>query len=149
MGKAPLVLDINGWTVLDTNLAAEHVRRFGPTIAIDIWSVNQTVKLQDVLAQIDFGASHSCISPRLAPRLNVEPIGVLNTQIAGLKPEDIPVFRCGVTFPTGTKIEGDFAILPHLAEPHDVLIGRNILANCRVIVDFTSGNIQIHFKNPE
>jgi hypothetical protein len=41
----------------------------------------------------------------------------------------------------------DAAGLPSLPPPHDVLIGRDILAKYRIAIDFTTGAFCLHFKS--
>ena len=42
----------------------------------------------------------------------------------------------------------DFAILFHLKEPHEIIIGCDILYSARLIVDFMTGQWEAHFNIP-
>ena len=140
-----LILESEGWVRIRVTAKVEELRQFGPTLPVTV-SANSLSK--ETFAQVDTGANHSCISERLADQMGIPPHGALYQHPAGSEPEHTAVFRCAIEFPNGTKIDADMAVLPSLSDPHDVLIGRDILQTCRLVVDFVTGEWEIHFKSP-
>jgi hypothetical protein len=65
------------------------------------------------------------------------------------EPQDTQLFRCKLFFPGITQVTADFAILSHLKEPHEVVIGCDILHSARLIVDFTTGQWELRFLDFE
>jgi predicted aspartyl protease len=148
----PVIFDIDGWARLSVDATPEHLRVYGPCVLVDIQGITQstdtTPKIEGVVALFDTGAGHSCISPALAARLGIPSHSTLKQYAAGTEPQDTQLFRCILFFPGITQVTADFAILSHLKEPHEVVIGCDILHSARLIVDFTTGQWEAHFKIP-
>lgn len=72
------------------------------------------------------------LSSRLAKTLGASPTGHRRQKHVLSAATYVPFFRCLIAFPCGTSMEVDTAVLPSLLNPHDLLIGRDILATCRV-----------------
>jgi hypothetical protein len=126
------------WVGLTDTVNPEDLQRHGPTIPVRVGPANGEAE-HSVLAQVDTGASHSAISPRLAAFLGVRPTREVKANHPVHEPVLVDVFRCSLALPNGTVLEADCAVLPNLIHPHDVLIGRDILAICRLSIDFVSG----------
>ncbi len=126
----------------------DEILQFGPSIEIGIAPApfDGTGKIV-VLAQIDTGAICSGLRPGFAKELGLNKVGEATAHVAGLQPVVVSCFN--VRFYLAT-IEFDLEVveLATLDPPHDVLIGRDILSNCRIEVDFTSGLIVLHIKSP-
>jgi predicted aspartyl protease len=103
-------------------------------------------QIDDLVALVDTGAGHSCISPRLAERLGVPPSCEIEQHAAGKESINSPMFHYKLSFPEFFLVEADFAILSHLKEPTDVVIGCDLLHISRLLIDFTTGQWEMHFK---
>jgi hypothetical protein len=121
---------------LTVMMSTEELRHLGPTAELLFGPIGGS--LSPVRAQFDTGANHSCISAALAANLGPPTDQILQVAAGGIA-HNVPVHRCSLEFPGGTKLDADFAVLGHLAPPHDVLIGRDILALGRFEVDFKAG----------
>lgn len=97
------------------------------------------------LALVDTGAAGSAISIRLAQELSLEQIDSGELREAGREVVRAPYFKARLKLPPNVDIEIDLIGLP-MEVPHDVLIGRDILASCRLTVDFTSGVTCVHIR---
>jgi Retroviral aspartyl protease len=96
-------------------------------------------------ALIDTGSKSSCISPRLAPKMEGGLRGVRLSNIYGLL-EGPPTIRGLVRFKNGVEFIRDFSVLDHLA-PYDVLIGRDLLRECRMYIDGGTGHFRLYFRD--
>lgn len=65
---------------------------------------------------------------------------------AGREAENVGLYRCRIFFPMGLTRRLNSRILSHLKEPVDVVIGCDLLQGARLIIDFTTGRWEIHFK---
>lgn len=146
MGKKPMVLETEGWVELNTTMSVAELRQFGPTTDLKVRSAAGG-EYFEVLAQIDTGASHSCVGPALAAKLG-GPTGQLLQHQAGGQPAYAPQHSCEILLPTGNVVNVDLTVLAGLSDPHQVLIGRDVLAFCRLVVDFTTGKWSLHLKTP-
>jgi predicted aspartyl protease len=147
----PLVFDMEGWVRLAVDALPEELRRFGPCVEVSMQPVTQShepagPKIDKLVALVDTGAGTSCLGPKLAARLGITPKRTIIQHAAGAKSQNVPVFRCKLFYPGITQVEADFAVLSHLKEPHEVVIGCDLLYQSRVVADFTSGKWEIHFK---
>lgn len=136
------------WTRAGFTQTPDNLFRYGPTVNIGIGSPDDDSSQFSVLAQIDTGAAGCGISPRLAARLDFKPVGAGAIHEAGREPISADIFRVRLFLPF-MDIVLDVAGLPSLAEPHEILIGRDALTRFRVAVDFTSGVTQLHFRNDQ
>ena len=135
------------WAKIRITQTVDELIKYGPSIKIGIAPVPfEGAGLVTVLAQIDTGAAGSGMSPRLTRKLGLKPIDSGEIHEAGRTPIIAPYFRVRLILPS-TDIETDIVGLPSLNPPHDVLIGRDILTNCRLIVDFTSGLTALHIRS--
>ena len=138
----PLALDGN-WHRLCISGDASAMEQWGPNL-ISIAAVTQqgaTLAHHEVGALIDTGSRSSCISPRLAPKME----GGLRGVIYGVL-EGPPTIRGLVRFKNGVEFIRDFSVLYHLA-PYDVLIGRDILREGRMYIDGGTGHFRLYFPN--
>lgn len=133
------------WTKFGFNQPIKSLIEHGPAAPVGIGPAGSQTSIS-ALAQIDTGAAGCGISPRLVKRLNLQPVGSGTIHEAGREPVTADFFFVRLTLPA-MNIELNVAGLPSLALPHDVLIGRDVLARFRLLVDFTSGVTQLHFKN--
>src|SRR6266705_1868533 len=60
--------------------------------------------------------------------------------------EGPPTIRGLVRFKNGVEFIRDFSVLDQLA-PYDVLIGRDILRECRMYIDLGRGHFRLYFAN--
>jgi predicted aspartyl protease len=142
----PVCLSEDGWTKLIVVMPVEELRRVGPTLDIGMWPAGEPDSAIPLAALVDTGAGHSCISAAAARRLGVGPSGDLRLHAANSEPRSVPRFRCGFLLP-GVRGEAEFAVLSTLRHPHDALIGRDIMASGRLVVDFTTGVWQLHWRS--
>jgi predicted aspartyl protease len=133
------VVDPVGWRILRTKMTPTELRNIGPTLEVTLADPATPRKTRSVYALIDTGASHSHVSQRLAAMFTSPATGRFRQSLAGGETNDIPAFGALITLPDGVAIETEIGVLARLQPPHDLLIGRNLLRACRVIVDFTSG----------
>ena len=140
--------DKSTWTKIEFRQEVEDLFRYGPSTPVGIAAISGecTDKIK-VLAQFDTGAAGTVVSPRLVERLKLEPIGSGATQEAGREPITANFYFVRL-FLTGMEIELEVVGLPFLSKPHDVLIGRDVMANSTFTVDFTTGSSLFHFKLP-
>ena len=136
------------WTKIRITQTVDNLLKDGPSLKIDVAPVPfEGNGLTTVLAQIDTGAAGSGMSPWLTGKLNLRPVREVEIHEAGREPIVAQIFRVRLFLPS-IDIEIDIVSLPSLNKPHDVLIGRDILKNSRIIVDFTSGVTGLHIKSP-
>jgi hypothetical protein len=121
--KSPLVLDFDGWVRLGVDVPRDQLVQLGPVIPVSIepspakpGNVTNN-RFLGVPALIDTGASTSCIAPRLAQNLGVQPSQMKPIDVANRGTQVVPVYRYAITFPSGTQIDADFGILAHLKRP--------------------------------
>jgi hypothetical protein len=116
---------------------------WGPNLEVSIAAVTEqgtTLAHHEVGALIDTGSQSSCISPRLAPKMEGGLRGVRSLpHIYGLL-DGPPTIRGLVWFKDGVEFIRDFSVLDQLA-PYDVLIGRDILRE----VACTSMGVRVTF----
>jgi hypothetical protein len=131
-----------GWTNVAITQSVEDLLQRGPTIKIELSASGEAAEPIPVLAQIDTGAHPTAISPVIARRLGLQSTvpGYL-LQEAGRPPVDALEYRVRIRIPSASiGVEMNVVGLPALGDPHHVLIGRNFLAGCRLLVDFSTGN---------
>ncbi|UVK37633.1 hypothetical protein LHFGNBLO_004698 [Mesorhizobium sp. AR10] len=134
------------WTKFSFEQSINSLLKYGPTIRIEIGGIDLSSPKLSVLAQIDTGAAGCGISARIAKLLALKPIDVGQIHEAGREPITASIFAVRLYTPA-MDMELDVAALTSLADPHDVLIGRDLLARFRIAVDFTTGLTQLHFRN--
>ena len=122
------------------------MEQMGPNLEVSIAAVTEqgtTLAHHEVSALIDTGSKSCCISPRLAAKMDGGVRGVRN--FYGFL-EGRPTIRGLVRFKNGVEFIRDFSVLDHLA-PYDVLIGRDILRECRMFIDIGRGHFRLYFAN--
>jgi predicted aspartyl protease len=129
----------------------QSLQRLGPSLQVDIEiadpSPNSPVdRIKNILALVDTGASASAISPRLAARFSLAHTKTRSQFTIYGKAENVPTYFCKLLFPCGVDVTDDFAVLDHLSEPNEILIGRNLLARSQITIDFVSGIWAISFN---
>jgi predicted aspartyl protease len=135
-----------GWAKIRNTQAVDDLVKYGPSIEVGIAPIPFGTGRRSALAQIDTGAGGTAISPRLARKLNLKPVAKGTAHQAGLPPITAQYFRVRLFLPS-TDIEMEVVGFATLNPPHDVLIGRDVLANCRLAVDFLSGVTCLHIKS--
>lgn len=134
------------WAKIKITQTVDEILKHGPSLNVGVAPVPfEGTGMMTALAQIDTGAAGSGMSPRLARKLSLKPVGSGEIREAGRDPIVASYFRVRLFLPS-TDIETNIVGLPSLDPPHDVLIGRDILANCRLLVDFTRGLTGLHIK---
>ena len=125
------------------------MEQMGPNLEVSIAAVTEqgtTLAHHEVGALIDTGSKSSCISPRLAPKMEGGLRGVRSlSHIYGLL-EGPPTIRGLVRFKNGVEFIRDFSVLDYLA-PYDVLIGRDILREGRMYIDGSTGHFRLYFPD--
>jgi hypothetical protein len=125
------------------------MEQMGPSLEVSIAAVTEqgtTLAHHEVGALIDTGSKSSCISPRLAPKMEGGIRGVRRlSHIYGFL-EGPPTIRGLVRFKNGVEFIRDFSVLDHLA-PYDVLIGRDILREGRMYIDGGTGHFRLYFPD--
>lgn len=124
------------------------MRSFGPTMEIGVTFVTQTPaisRIDRVLALIDTGAGRSCLAQHFINSINAKPNTDIGITHPDGKTERIPAFTCIFHYPKGIDTKIDCAIWPNLAKPHDILIGRDILKDTRLLVNFKTGEWELCF----
>jgi hypothetical protein len=115
----------------------------GPTIALSLRALlpdgSSGTLISNLLAQFDTGASRSCITLAVATKLGTQPSSVTASRIAGDQELALPTYKCAFVFPDGTTWATEIPALSYLGPPHDILIGRDLMNNSRLLVDFTTG----------
>jgi predicted aspartyl protease len=136
-----------GWAKIRITQKADDLIQHGPTIPVVVVRLPvDPTRMQCVYAQIDTGAAGSIISDSLANRLGLERIDFGEVRQAGRVVITAPYFHVRFILGRGIEIDLDVAALSTFDPPHDVLLGRDILASCRLDVDFLSGETRLHIK---
>jgi predicted aspartyl protease len=134
-----------GWAKITFRQTVDELIQNGPTIEIGVTCIDSGNGAR-VLAQIDTGAAGTGVSAKLAERLGLMPYGEHGEiHEAGRERLVVPYHFVRLTLPHA-DIEHEVACLPSLGAPHDVLIGRDILANSRLVVDFIAGVVGLHIR---
>jgi hypothetical protein len=137
-----------GWTKIRITQPINDLIKNGPSIRVGIAPMPfEGPGMTSVLALIDTGTSGTGISPRLRSKLALKPIDVGFAHEAGREPIEGHYFKVRLFFPAGIQVDIDVFGLPSVTTNHDILIGRDILASCRLAVDFVSGVTRLHFKS--
>lgn len=136
------------WNSVGFNQRVDDLMQHGPTAHVGVAAIPYSSgSAIAALAQFDTGAAGTEISPRLVERLGLKPVGVGIIQEAGREPLAADFFTICLWLPgIDRRIELDVAGLPSLADPHDVLIGRDVMSSFKLVVDFISGATLLHFK---
>jgi hypothetical protein len=136
------------WHCLSISFDPMAMEQMGPNLQVNIAAVTEketTLAHHEVSALVDTGSKSSCISPRLAPRMEGGVRGVRSLpHIYGLL-EGPPTIRGLVRFKNGIEFIRDFSVLDQLA-PYDVLIGRDILREGRMYIDGGTGHFRLYFR---
>ncbi|MGB8632061.1 MAG: retropepsin-like aspartic protease [Xanthobacteraceae bacterium] len=134
------------WHLLSVSFDPMAMEQMGPNLEVGIAAVTEqgtTLAHHEVGALIDTGSKSSCISPRLALKMEGGLRGVRSlSHIYGL--EGPPTIRGLVRFKNGVEFIRDFSVLDYLA-PYDVLIGRDILREGRMYIDGGAGHFRLYF----
>ena len=116
----PLVRN-GDWHCLSISFDPRAMEQMGPNLQVSIAAVTEkgtTLAQHEVSSLIDTGSKSSCISPRLAPRMEGGVRGVRSlSHIHGLL-EGPPTIRGLVRFENGVEFIRDFSVLDSLA-PYD------------------------------
>lgn len=143
------------WAKIGLRQGVDDLIKYGPTIRAAICDVTSKSNTVNVLAQIDTGASMSGISPNVVRRLQLRGHGAGDIVEAGRERITVDFHEVDIVMafrnpPSGAlhsmSIRCEVAGLPSLAPPHDLLIGRDILGQFRLLVDFTTGTTQLHLR---
>jgi hypothetical protein len=141
----PLASDGN-WRRLSISFDPREMEQMGPNLEVSIAAVTEqgtTLARHEVGALIDTGSKSSCISPRLASKMDGGLRGVRN--FYGFL-EGRPTIRGLVRFKNRVEFIRDFSVLHDLA-PYDILIGRDILREGRIYIDGVTGHFRLYFPN--
>lgn len=134
------------WAKIAIRQPIDELIKHGPSLKIGILPVPSIGNAVGALAQIDTGAAGTGLSPRLVSALSLPPTGDGEIREPGREIISVKFYRVRLILPSRLDVEVEVAGLPSLAEPHDILIGRDILAEARLLVDFTDGITRLHFK---
>ena len=140
-----VTLSLGGWARVQRKMLRRFLLKRGPTLPVVV--ALDGVQPFETLALFDTGANQSFLAPREEKYLGVR-IGEWLIHFAGQPPRPVPVYKGNVRFKNGVNVDCELGIIEHLAEPHGLLIGRDILALGRLIVDFTTGAFEFHIKLP-
>ena len=125
------------WFTIQITKAISELAEQGPTVEAFI-GPRDCKRMIGALAQLDTGASGTGISPRLADMLNLPSLGSTSIREAGREVIESQFYEVRLILPR-LDLELKVAGLPSLAPPHDIRIGRDVLAGCKLVVDFTTG----------
>jgi hypothetical protein len=135
------------WHRLSISFDPKAMEQMGPNLQLSIAAVTEkgtTLEDHEVNALIDTGSKFSCISPRLAQKMEGGQRGVRGlSHIYGML-EGPPTIRGLVRLKNGVDFIRDFSVLDYLA-PYDVLIGRDILREGRMYIDGDTGDFRLYF----
>jgi len=140
------------WTKISITQPVDELLKHGPSFKLQARSLVGG-GVVSALAQIDTGAAGSAISLRLAERLGLDPVGHGSVHQPVGPTLHAPYFGVSLQLPPpdGVRLAVNFEIevvgLATLDPPHDVLIGRDILASCRLAVDFVGGTTSLHVRS--
>jgi hypothetical protein len=129
------------------NQTPKDLQERGPCISVAMRRPQSEAAETGLIAIVDTGSAVSCISPRLAPRLGGEPDGTRDEANAFGKEENKPTFWYELTYSDGRQVEWKFTVHDQLMEPYDVLIGRDLLEDASLNINFDSGHWFIIFKS--
>jgi predicted aspartyl protease len=132
------------WAKITIRQSVDDLRKHGPTVEVFVTDI-QTGARKGVIAQIDTGADGTCISPRLARALALKAADTCLVHQADKPTMLMPYFEIKLSLPL-IDVNLKVATLSDLNGPHDILIGRDVLANSRLTVDFTSGVTDLHVR---
>jgi predicted aspartyl protease len=128
------------WPEVRVSDKPDDLRHFGPTITIGIAPLPFIgIGMQTVRALIDTGAHGTAITPSVAKSFGVAPIREAEIREAGRQPMPAKVYRARLFLTSTIEIDAEVHTLPNLSPPHDVLIGRNVLAGTTLGIDFIGG----------
>jgi predicted aspartyl protease len=137
----------SGWAKTRITQSPDDLRERGPITLVGISGQDtKRSNMFKVAALIDTGAHGTTISPRLAEKLALPVADRGEVREAGREVITADYFKVGLFFPRCGWIDLDVARLPSFDPECDVLIGRDILANCRLLVDFGTGITELHIK---
>jgi len=135
------------WRRLSISVDPTAMEQMGPHLEVSIAAVTERGTIlahHEVGALIDTGSKSSCISPRLAPKMEGGVRGVRSLSQIFL--DGPPTIRGLVRFTNGVEFVRDFSVLDCLA-PYDVLIGRDILREGRMYIDGSAGQFRLYFPD--
>lgn len=134
------------WTETRFRQPVDDLCQYGPTIVVDVAAHPFAGgPMQRVKGQIDTGAHGTALSIRLIERLSLSPCEFGVIQEAGRDPIDAPKYMVRLAIP---DMDLDLKVTGlKMGSIHDVLIGRDVLSRYRLVVDFTTGRFQLHFKH--
>jgi hypothetical protein len=135
-----------GWAKIEFCQSVDDLIQHGPSIDIGIGPSPYLGTGQiRVRAQIDTGAVCSGLRPGLAQKLGLSNVGTAIARIAGLAPIETPLYAAMFFMPFG-DIDLNVIDVGSMDAYHGALIGRDILGNCRLNIDFLSGVTTLHIK---
>jgi hypothetical protein len=138
--------DETGWTQIKIRQPVDDLFKWGPSIEVGVLCLpageRRPVK---ALSQIDTGAAGTGVSQRLFEHLKPVAFKEAEVRHPDQPPVIVPYFKVRLLLPR-FDIELNVAVLPSLDPPHDVLLGRDLLAQSRFTVDFLTGVTTIQFK---
>lgn len=143
------------WAKIGLRQGVDDLIKYGPTIRAAVRDIASKPNTVSILAQIDTGAAMSGVSPDVVRRLQLRRHGSGDIVEAGRERITVDFHEVDIIMalrdpPSGElramSIRCHVAGLPSLAKPHDLLIGRDILGQFRLLVDFTTGTTQLHLR---
>lgn len=133
MSYRDCVLSMDGWIRNQVKEEVQHLNQIGPVLKV-VSQVDGQTPLQ-IYGVIDTAAAVTRFSKSLAHRLGYH---------GEEKGSDAPM--CLLTFHNGTRARVPIEIDTSLQKPCELAIGRDILRHSRIVIDFTSGAWELHFR---
>ena len=136
-------------------LDVNKLHELGPIIGITATIPEQSGRLrpsrpqEGITALIDTGASHTCISERVATKLSLKVVSSIMSSGVHGNPEERNVYAIDFTFAGGDITLKNVPVVgvDLKSMSFDMLIGRDILKKCRLIYDGAIGRIELEIPN--
>ncbi len=135
------------WAKIRITQSIDDLVKHGPSLKIGVMATPfDGTHVTTAWALIDTGAAGTGISPALARELALKPIDFGMAHEAGREPISAPYFKVKLLLSPNIDMELDVIGLRSMDEYHGLLIGRDVLQNSRIMVDFITGETRIHFR---
>lgn len=138
-------------TKLSFKAKPKALQQWGPNLRVIIQPIGDPPEVSEpelVPAIVDTGSEISGVSPRIAEKLKLPRAEPRNhTTLKGRRRSE-PTVRAKIVFGDGVERHEIFSILDFI-DDYDVLIGRDLLKDARLFIDFVSGEWHIEFLEPE
>lgn len=136
-----------GWSKVEFTQTPDDLFQHGPTLHAGILRLPlSSNRGAGVLAQLDTGAGITAIPLRMAEKLGLEPLGYGELREAGRDVRETPYYRVELLLSERIRFPLDIIGLETLSPPHDLLIGRDVLSNGKLEVDFLTGVTRFRFR---